>query len=458
MKPVHTVQDIVRRKNFAKPSNTKALLKNIKNASVVASARIPFIVWFAALLVVGAVATILFIEAIPHPSVSQLSAAVQSKLITTTPKEMAIVQGVAESSISLSTSSATSSDKGRVIKSEAKPSSSPTLPIFPLKKNTATINVKTANIIAPNKNTAQTQINTPKLTPIIPSTITAASFMDATTLSTSERRDGPYKIVLTTNAGTYGTIVWDLNRTNLSIGAPAQNFSISYSCDPPPSMPDFDAFDQNPMFTVQAPYTCTIGLTPTSGSDRRIQSKQFSFTAGVGQLFITSQSSMYTVLQNNLNSGGFVFKNDDTDPVTVTGVDIDASYRGLDTTDNPLLMRFKNPVGETPLAEYDLASLTADASLSYSYSGTNIHIPLSFTINAGDQKLLPINILGVHRLSIYGVDPIVAITLRHVTIDKSANKIVIGTAKISWSCIVPAGAYDPNSTTGPYATGQACQQ
>jgi hypothetical protein len=115
----------------------------------------------------------------------------------------------------------------------------------------------------------------------------------------------------------------------------------------------------------------------------------------------------------------------------------------------PVVLRFEDPATEASIADYHLESLAPNPAVPYTYAGTDIHIPLSFTINAASQKMLPVEILGVHRLGIYGVNPTIAITLRQVTIDKTQNKVVLDAAKISWSCIVPLGAYDPNATSGP---------
>ena len=223
-------------------------------------------------------------------------------------------------------------------------------------------------------------------------------------------------------------------------------------------MPPYDAIDQSPTFNVRASYACTINLTPISGSSRQTQSKQYSFTTGAGQLVVTPPSYMNTVLKDNENFGGFVFRNDDAEPVTITGLDIDVSYTALNIADSPLVLRFMDPSTELSLTDYHLENLAVNPSLPYTHAETNIHIPLSFTINASSPKMLPIKILGAHRMSISGVDPTITVTLREVATNQSVTKIVLGSAKLSWSCIVAVGAYDPNATSGPYATGRACQQ
>lgn len=438
MKPVRTVEDIVRRKTVAKSNNTKDIFGNIKNAAKAvlkpSGSKIPFFIWFAIIIAEAGFVMKIAAEIIPRPAAS-------------VPQGAAMAQNIVESFYSTSTSNTTSSN----MPTEIKPILSPVIQLPPFKPTSTATSTAVSN-----KKTAA-QPKKPKPAPI-PTAITARSLLDATVLSMSEQRNGPYKATFVTNAGTYGKITWDLGKTALTVSASMPNFSISYSCDPIPNMPAHDALDQSPAFNVKTSYNCVVNLTPASGNDRRTQSKQFSFTTGAGQLVVTPQSSMNTVLKDNASFGGFVFRNDDTEPITITGLYIDVSYRGLDTTDNPLTLRFKDPITELTLAEYNLENLAADQSLSYAHAGTNIHIPLSFTIGGANQKILPINIFGVHRLSIYGVDPIVSITLRQVTTNQSSNNIVLNSAKIAWSCIVPIGAYNPNATSGPYATGQACLQ
>ena len=65
---------------------------------------------------------------------------------------------------------------------------------------------------------------------------------------------------------------------------------------------------------------------------------------------------------------------------------------------------------------------------------------------------------GVNRMGVSGTSPTVAITVTGLTTNQSDDKLILNNARISWSCIVPTTAYDPNATTGPYATGQACSQ
>jgi hypothetical protein len=302
--------------------------------------------------------------------------------------------------------------------------------------------LKKAPVAAPTKTSAP-----------VSTVMTAQSVLDATTMTLREERDGPYEVIFTTTSTTGANMTWGLNG-----GLSA--FSTSYSCDPEPTSPLPGAIDMNPMFDVRTSYNCTVSLAATTGSDLSTKSKQFSFATPAGQLVVTPPASMVTILHDDENDGGFVFNNEDAQPVTITNLTIDASYTALDTSERPLLLRPVNPTTGLSFGDYHLETLVADPSVPYTYAGTNITIPISLTLKPKTEKMLPIEILGVHRLSILGTDPAVTITLRGVTTSQgtSGGKTVIASNQISWSCIVPLGGYDPNATSGPFITGQACQQ
>lgn len=289
--------------------------------------------------------------------------------------------------------------------------------------------------------------------------VTAQSFWDATKMSLQERLDGPYQAIFTTNAGAGGNIAWNLGVTTIGGTGSIPRFSVSYSCDPPVNLPPPDASDQNPTFNVRTPYACTIGLIPAAGNDRRSVSKQFSFTTGAGQFIITPPHAMGTVLQSGENDGGFVFNNEDANAVTVTGLTVDISYTGLNVAAGPLILRTIDPVNGVPFGDYHLENLAEDPAIPYTRTGMNIEIPVSFTVGPINQKMLPLQILDANTMRISGIDPTMTITLRGVAANQTSDggKIVLNTAKISWSCIVPVGAYDPNATSGPYVTGEACK-
>jgi len=462
MKPVR-VADIVRRKppacvavattsrrRPAKSNGAEAIAGNIKNTAKAVlkspGAKIPFFIGFVVILAEAVFVVKIATEMVPRPPTSQLSDAwIKPDAAANAPRETAMMQNVAASLPPVSASSAASS----YAPPEIKPGLLPVVQLPPPKAtSTAASNKKTA--IQPSK-------PKPAASPT-PTAVTARSLLDATTLSLNERYDGLYKASFMTNAGTHGKITWDLNKTALTGSGSMPSFSVSFSCDPPPNPPPPDAIDQSPTFNVRTSYVCTIGLTPTSGSSRQTQSRQFSFTAGAGQLVVTPLSTMNTVLQDNVSSGGFVFRNDDAEPVTITGLDVDVSYTALNTAGGPLVLRFADPATELSLIDYHLENLAVNPSLPNTHSGTNIHVPLSLTINPASPKMLPVKILGAHRMSISGVDPSVTVTLRQVTTNQSASRIMLSSAKISWSCVIIIGACDPNATSGPCATGQACRQ
>jgi hypothetical protein len=73
--------------------------------------------------------------------------------------------------------------------------------------------------------------------------------------------------------------------------------------------------------------------------------------------------------------------------------------------------------------------------------------------------MLPISIIGVQRMQIVGINPAITVTVRGVTSNQNLNRTMFQSAVLSWSCVtIPVGGYNPNATSGPYATGQACEQ
>ena len=72
--------------------------------------------------------------------------------------------------------------------------------------------------------------------------------------------------------------------------------------------------------------------------------------------------------------------------------------------------------------------------------------------------MLPLEILGVSVMGVSGASPAMTITLRNITTDGTSGvKVLLNAPQISWSCIVPLTGYDPNATSGPYVTGEACR-
>lgn len=283
---------------------------------------------------------------------------------------------------------------------------------------------------------------------------TAQSFLNATAVSFKQTSDGPYEIVLTTTVGgSAGTpVTWGLDKTTVS------SFSVSYSCNPALNPPLAGASDQNPTFGVQTSYDCTIALTPTTGNDRATKSKDFSFTTPAGELSVTPPRAMGTVLHNGENDGGFVFNNSSAEAVTITGLTLDISYTALNVAAGPLVLRPIDPISGVPYSDYHLENLAVDPSVPYTHTGTGIVIPVSFTVKPAQQKMFPLEILGVSVMGVAGASPAMTITLRDITTDGASGvKVSQNAPKISWSCIVPLTGYDPNATSGPYATGEACR-
>jgi hypothetical protein len=449
MKPVRIVQDIVHAKSRAGSKGGKVKFGYItaaaRAARTVLGFRIPFYIWFVVVLAAAVGVVKLAPTALSYPWISQLFTALTNPAPATNvqQQEAALVRNIIPS-LPTSTINGTSSN----ILPPIKPGLLPMGQFFPFKPTGAATSTSSKESV-PQTGRSKS--------PATPTVVTAKSLLDATTLSASERYDGYYGITLTTDAGTYGRIRWGLDGAPLAVGGSVPAFSVSYSCDPAPNMAAANALDQNPTFDVKTSYVCTIGLTPTSGSDRSTRSKQFSFTTGTGQLVVTPPSAMDTLLHDGKDFGGFIFNNENSEPITITGLDLDMSYVALDTANNPLVVQFLDPVTNVPLSNYHLETLAADPSSPYVHAGT-VNLPLSFTVGTGTQKMLPIDVVGVQRLQIDGVDPTVTLTVRGVASNQNMNKTVLNSATISWSCVnAPVGGYDPNATSGPYATGRVCR-
>ena len=283
--------------------------------------------------------------------------------------------------------------------------------------------------------------------------LSAASLLAATTLSFHERLDGPFGITFTTNAGTPFT--WDLSTSTIG-GGSIPPLSLAYSCTPAPIAPEVSDPNQNPIFTAHQSYDCAVSLTPTSGTDLRPQSKHFSFTVPSGKLIVTPPQSMNTVLKNNRNDGGFVFTNNDTEPITITSLTLNVSYADLTTVYGPLVMRTLDPETGAITGEYDLTSIPADPSRPYAFAKNGIVAPVNVTIPPGGSRIIPIQLVGVDAMSMEHTTPTFSISLAAVATNRTDAAITLTNAALQWSCVVTFQAYDPNATSGPLATGQAC--
>lgn len=292
---------------------------------------------------------------------------------------------------------------------------------------------------------------------IFPEIITAEWLLNQTTLSLTQKIDGAYKVGLTTNVGVLGTFSWDLLSQTIGGTGGIPQFRPSFSCTDPPDIPSPDANDQNPSFAVRTAYVCNIALTALTGNDKRTQTKQFSFQTGPGRVIVGVASNVNTVLQDGQNEGGFVFNNQDTEPVTITNLTLQLSFTALSTSSSPLVVRFINPKDNSLLAESHMENLPGDPSSSYTHSGTNIAVPISFTIDAQTQKLLVADIFGVQKYAFNGINPAVTVVMQSITATPSDVKITLANPHIVWSCIVPTGFFDPNATSSPFMMGTACR-
>ncbi len=226
-------------------------------------------------------------------------------------------------------------------------------------------------------------------------------------------------------------------------------FAVSTSCTPPPAAALATDPNQNPIFAVRTAYVCTVSLTPQSGADRRAVSQDFNFTTDPGRLVASVAAETDSLLQDNTNNGGFTFDNQDSQPVTITGLTVDVSYTGVATSTGLLVLRFADPVSGASLYDYPLATAAADGS------ATGVSIPLLFTIPANTAKVLPVNAIGVSILAVSGTNPAINVTLRSVTVsDGIATKLIA--PQISWSCTVPVAAYDPYATSSAFMNGEVC--
>ena len=165
-------------------------------------------------------------------------------------------------------------------------------------------------------------------------------------------------------------------------------------------------------------------------------------------------ANMDTHLVDGENDGGFAFTNGDSKPITVRTETFDISYSYISTAYGPLVLRLIDPADTTHYTDYDLTKLPAESSSTYGMNGLTFSWP--FSVPANDAKFLPVEVLGVHRLSIADTSPSFTITLAGMTTDRTDFAAQPGTPAISWSCAVSSAFYDPNATSGVFASGEAC--
>ena len=251
---------------------------------------------------------------------------------------------------------------------------------------------------------------------------------------------------------------WNFGAQNIGgTGTAIPQFAASYSCDPIPDEPAPGASDQRPMFEVKTAYSCAVSLTPLLGNDRRTQTKNFSFTTPSGQLIVTAASAISTVLVEDTDNGGIVFTNHDAAPITITGLTLDASYQDLATINGPIVLRIADPTAGQSLFDYHLENAPTVSASTFSHVD-QVSTPRrsSFTIPANGQKMLPIQILGVHMMSMQNTIPTITISVRDVATDRADMRTTLVSPIVSWSCVVELGGFNPYATSGPFATGQVC--
>lgn len=317
--------------------------------------------------------------------------------------------------------------------------------------------VKSSSSSAPKITIIKAPSPAPAVTAAVSSHVmTPQEFLQATTVSFKESIHGPFYVMFNTPVVGGNAITWNSLTQTVGGTKNVPQFAVSVSCNPPPDIASADMPSQDPLFPVNVSYRCAVSLAPTTGSDRRVQSRDFSFTTPSGQLTVASLAISNHVLANDSNASGIVFENQDSLPVTVTGVTVDVSYTALDHSNGPLVLRFSDPITETSLFDYHLENAPKDSTAAFTNRQENISAPLSFTIPAGTQKMLPVSILGVQRMLMPDVKPTVTVTVRSVTTDHSL-KAVLRAPVITWSCVVALGGYNPNATSDPFATGEACR-
>ncbi len=312
--------------------------------------------------------------------------------------------------------------------------------------------VKAASASAATVPPPQSPQPRPTTAPRRTATFTTADEVLAHTTTTLVRRiGGSYGLTFNVVSGGATVLSWQYGAATIGGTNGIPPFAADYNCNPPPMG------QANPLFAVRTDYACTVSLTALTGSDKRTRSAPFTFATGFGEFFASPPANMNTHLTNDENDGGFVFTNEDSKPVSVLSETFTVSYAGLITAYGPLVLRLVDPANAANYIDYHLENIPAVASSSYLHIGTGITLSMPLTVGAANAKMLPVEVLGVHKLSVAGVNPTVSVTLAGIATDRNDIDLELGAPQISWSCVIATGYYDPNATSGPYATGEACQ-
>ncbi len=268
----------------------------------------------------------------------------------------------------------------------------------------------------------------------LPKNISALWMLDHTTVSLVQRLDSTYRAAFSTETSKSKPLGWDLGQTSVGGSGGIPQFDVSYACDIPPFPAPPAAPDQSPVFLMRTYYSCDVSLTPTSGVDLRTQTKNFSFKTDGGRLKV--MTALARTLVNGKNDSGFIFNNEDSEPVTLTGLTLDISFTALSVID-PLVIRFADGKTEKSIVDYPINGLPDDQSIQFTKRKSGIQIPLSFTIKANSQRLLAISALGVQALSISSTTPAVEIDLVDATFDRTDVRPYFNSRTIKWYCVVP---------------------
>lgn len=275
----------------------------------------------------------------------------------------------------------------------------------------------------------------------VPKTVTGRWLLDNSKLTLNQKIDSSYWPSFSVNLGGSKNFNWDLSAASIGGSGTVPQFNVSFSCNPIPTEPAPGSSDQNPSFDVRTSYSCVVSLTDSAS---RKYDRQFDFQTGPGRLVIKI-SNMSTLLKYGLNTNAFVFDNQDSQPITLTGLVFDASFTALSTSSSPLVIRFVDPKNEATLYEYHMENLPPDLSRPYTYGQTNIQVNFPFEIGAAGEKAIFVEALGVSGAVLTNANPEIRVALKNISTDRNDIKTIFISPIISWSCIPMQ--YNPYATS-----------
>ncbi len=151
---------------------------------------------------------------------------------------------------------------------------------------------------------------------------------------------------------------------------------------------------------------------------------------------------------------GFVFDNQSDEVLTVNELFFDVSFAAISPL-NPLsslVLRFVNPENESLFVDFPVQDLAADPVRADFKTGSNMKVPLLFSIKPHSQRLLAVDVLNVKQLMTAGINPEFDVTLRQINTDHPEVKTMLFSPAISWTCF----PYDSSRSQGP-PNEQNCQ-